>query len=277
MLIQPPNATKRHKVYVYDLLRLPPGAYQEALDRHFTPSVTPGDVRNYILKKKSLISSTKPAPSNEGFGLGCRESIVKQYPSIPGRQSAPIGEECIAFEKYDGSNLRFEYNRKKGWYKFGTRTRLFDKNDRVFGDAIDIFQQTLAKGLEEAFNKHYPLQKSFMVFAEYFGPNSFAGKHRLSDPKELVIIDINIGRSGFVSPRDFLKQFGHLKVAEVVYEGRLTKDFIEDVSSGKYDVEEGVVCKGGQGHRLWRCKIKTKAYLDRLKRAFKDGWANFWE
>jgi hypothetical protein len=35
---------------------------------------------------------------------------------------------------------------------------------------------------------------------------------------------------------------------------------------------EGVICKGGTGHRLWMGKIKTLAYLEELKRRFKDKW-----
>ena len=45
---------------------------------------------------------------------------MEQYPHIEGSTKAPIGEPCIAFYKYDGSNLRFEWSPKKGWHKFGT-------------------------------------------------------------------------------------------------------------------------------------------------------------
>ena len=47
---------------------------------------------------------------------------------------------------------------------------------------------------------------------------------------------------------------------------------------GKYNVGEGVVCKGGSGGPdLWMAKIKTYAYMERLKQAFADRWEDYWE
>jgi hypothetical protein len=41
---------------------------------------------------------------------------------------------------------------------------------------------------------------------------------------------------------------------------------------------EGVVCKGGMGgDDLWMVKIKTHAYMERLKNAFADRWEDYWE
>jgi hypothetical protein len=63
-----------------------------------------------------------------------------------------------------------------------------------------------------------------------------------------------------------------------VYEGKLTGTFTEDVRRGKYEVAEGVVCKGGSGgDDVWMVKIKTSAYLERLKQAFADRWEEYWE
>jgi hypothetical protein len=51
--------------------------------------------------------------------------------------------------------------------------------------------------------------------------------------------------------------FGPLHTAGVVYEGKLTGKFAEDVRTGMLGVAEGVVCKGGSGGRdLWMAKIK---------------------
>lgn len=49
------------------------------------------------------------------------------------------------FDKIDDSNLHFEWNRKRGWHKFGTRTRLFNEADWQFGRAIPLFQRSLAE------------------------------------------------------------------------------------------------------------------------------------
>ena len=266
VFIQPPDNLSRHSLDTCTFLRIDPNSWERIWWKKntYAAQVAPGMVREFI--------------SDGSFRELIEKDLkLKQYPSIPGRSRAPIGEKCTVFKKYDGSNLRFEYNHKKGWYKFGTRRHLFDKTDRAFGEAIELFQKTLGADLAAVFNQHFRGHKSFMVFAEYLGPNSFAGKHLLSDPKELVIIDIVIGKTGFLDPADFLKYFGHLNVAEVVYEGLLTEELINDVDKGKYPVEEGVVCKGGTRHTLWRCKIKTQAYRERLKQTYKEGWERFWE
>jgi hypothetical protein len=48
---------------------------------------------------------------------------------------------------------------------------------------------------------------------------------------------------------------------------------------GRFGVAEGVICKGGDGRRgdLWMVKIKTDAYLARLRQAFHDDWEAHWE
>lgn len=66
--------------------------------------------------------------------------------------------------------------------------------------------------------------------------------------------------------REFINTFGHLRIAEVVYDGNFNKQFVEDVQSGKYNVIEGVVAKGGNSQKdLWMRKVKTKKYVEKLK------------
>lgn len=73
---------------------------------------------------------------------------MKDYPSIPGSSKAPQ-LPCIAFKKYDGSNIRAEWSKKRGWYKFGTRTQLIDKTDLVFGVVPDLRLLALRKSTRE--------------------------------------------------------------------------------------------------------------------------------
>jgi hypothetical protein len=81
-----------------------------------------------------------------------------------------------------------------------------------------------------------------------------------------------------MSPVEFLKYFGKIKSAKVIYTGKLNGPFIHAVRSGQYGVKEGVVCKGGGGGKdIWMVKIKTDAYLKKLKEVFQDKWRNFWE
>ena len=60
---------------------------------------------------------------------------MKSYPSIP-KDIPP--SEFVAFGKLDGSNIRAEWNPKKGFYKFGTRTKIIDASTPVFGKAVNL-------------------------------------------------------------------------------------------------------------------------------------------
>ncbi|WP_020469562.1 RNA ligase family protein [Zavarzinella formosa] len=211
------------------------------------------------------------------------------YPKIPGSRNAPDGQ-CIAFVKYDGTNLHFDWDRDFGWHAFGTRRdefnlttdgiRLFSERHAHLQESVAIFQEDWAESLESIFREHaaYREIQSFRVFGEFFGENSFAGLHQKDDPKEIRIFDVLAETSGLIGPKEFINNFGHLPVAEVVYEGKLTGKFAEDVRNGKYEVAEGVICKGGNGGEdLWMAKIKTHAYLEKLRQAFAERWEEFWE
>lgn len=208
---------------------------------------------------------------------------MKKYPSIPTITKAS-NLHCIFFEKNDGSNLRSEWQRKTGWCKFGSRHLLFDKSHPEFGCAIKLFQDNFF-AMEKFFcDKKY---EKATIFCEFFGPNSFAGQHDVSylnsvgfniednEPKQLVLFDVEIHKKGFMSPREFVDNFGDLQIAKVISEGILDQKFIEDVKEGKYPVFEGVVAKSGIGHNLWRGKIKTNAYLKKLKEIFKNNYEKY--
>jgi hypothetical protein len=213
---------------------------------------------------------------------------MKEYPKTYGLSPEILGRDCISFQKLDGSNLRFEYSRKsKRWYKFGTRRRLFDKSDPDFGSAIDLFSAKYGEALAKIFHdtKEWKGAEYMVAFAEFLGPHSFSGIHdpvklkvENNDPKDLILFDLDVHRRGLISPREFVKRFEHLHAAEVVYDGPLTQEFFNEVrNGGKFKLNEGVMCKGGSGHDLWMCKIKTLEYLDRLKTFFGNNWQEYWE
>lgn len=214
--------------------------------------------------------------------------IMKEYPKIFGvlNKDKCLNQPCIAFAKLDGSSLRFEWNSRYGWYKFGTRRRLFDKSDVEYGCAINIFLQKYADELESIvrINSKYKNVKNFIAYAEFFGPYSFAGKHDANflnfshnDPKDVVLFDINVYKKGFVNPKDFINDFGHLHIPQIIYEGNFTEEFIQDVRNGVYSVCEGVIAKGGVGHNIWFKKVKTLSYLKKIKDVFGTGWKDHWE
>jgi len=201
-----------------------------------------------------------------------------RYPEIKGPSKAPH-DRCIAFEKLDGSNMRFEWNPKRSWYKFGSRSQLIDKNYPILGQAIELFREEYADIMDVTFRREKKFRniQGATAFAEFFGPNSFAGQHVEEDPKELVLFDLHIYKKGIMAPAEFVENFGFLRIPKIVYQGVLNESFIRDVRAGKYPVREGVVCKGGSGHKLWMRKVKTKAYLEKLKRAFGQNWKRYGE
>src|SRR5690242_2537340 len=101
---------------------------------------------------------------------------MKSYPSIPHWRHGIWGETVYAFDKLDGSNIRVEWSKKRGWYKFGSRNVLLTSEQGILNKSIDIFNKKYAEVLEKKFKDDKDLRKSlkFVVFLEFFGENSFA-------------------------------------------------------------------------------------------------------
>jgi hypothetical protein len=199
------------------------------------------------------------------------------YPSIEGPAFAFLDAPCVAFEKYDGSNLRFFWDQKRGWHSTGTRYRWFKAATPLFGPAIELFQRRYASGIIDTLRraKEYRGVTELVAFCEFFGPGTFSGLHKEDEPKQLVLFDLYLPGRGFVLPRDFIAHFGRLALARVVYAGPFTRSFIEDVQQGKYPVSEGIVAKGVHVRRarkgkanqeVWMAKVKTRAWLEELAR-----------
>jgi len=221
--------------------------------------------------------------------VGCSSFVARTklvYPKMPGSRDAAL-DRCVAFEKYDGTNLHWVWEPELGWYAFGTRRDRFDLDDGGIAafaaahvgleEAASLFLSQLAQPLITALTTHdfYDSQE-IIAFTEFLGPNSFAGRHRDDEPKQLVLFDIKTS-AGFLHPETFIKHFAELPIARVIYQGKLTGKFTHDVREGRYDVAEGVVCKGGSDESIWMVKIKTHAYMERLKEAFASDWENYWE
>lgn len=217
---------------------------------------------------------------------------LARYPSIDGIQkSSLLGQPCIAFEKYDGSNLQFSWNQTDGWYRYGTRKRTIEKDNPLFGLAIEMFHNQYADGILQTVRKHkeYRNCKSLTAFCEFFGEKTFSGLHVDGDPKRLALFDVLIDDSQLVLPKDFVAHFGHLDIAPVLFEGELSKQLIEDVRDGKIKCNEGIVCKGVHSnqrrkgkteHEVWMVKVKTQTWLDELQRRASvtpDRFATAWQ
>lgn len=197
-----------------------------------------------------------------------------QYPTINGSKHAPLGKPCVAFQKYDGSNLRWEWSPKRGWTKYGTRKQLFDNNTPLYNQAIPLFMEGIADELVYRVKQSNKGIERITAFTEFFGASSFAGSHDFDEPKELKLFDVFLFKKGFIKPKEFVRTFGDRSyAAEVVYEGNLNKQFVLDVREGRYPTPEGVICKGDD----FMVKVKTNAYFAKLYEKYNDAWVNYAE
>lgn len=195
-----------------------------------------------------------------------------EYPSIPASTGQSFRAfQAYVFDKLDGSNLRFQYSKKKGWYKSGTRTRLFDETDPVFGNAISLFHNSLAQPLSDILKKERC--DTAVVFCEYWGANSFAGLHDPNDDMTLTLFDVVIEKQGIVDPKRFLKLFGHLNIPTFLGQFNWTRDFVNKVWNNEIEgiTLEGVVGKSNSKREgAIMAKAKTKQWVDLVKSRFSE-------
>lgn len=203
---------------------------------------------------------------------------MKQYPTIEYWNKGIFGEPIYAFDKLDGSNIRVEWDRRTakksnfsgGFKKFGSRTQLINKTTQFLGDSVDIFMDKYSDNLNEIFfkDKYFRNIDKLTIFCEYFGENSFAGVHKPEDKKDVVMFDIILERYGFIKPKDFVELFKYVDIPRVIYQGNYNKELIEKIRNNT-ELKEGVVCKGVRKTKgqdiVWMAKIKTNAWLTRLK------------
>ena len=197
---------------------------------------------------------------------------MKQYDTIP-YYGDHLGMNVIAFDKLDGSNLRFEYSKKRGFYKFGTRRTMIDSSNETFGFAVDLFLKKYADGFDKIFRlKQYRDALSAVCFAEVIGSKSAFGQHDFgNDDFDVIVFDVDLYKKGFVPPQQFIDDFGDLGIPRVVYEGNLNREFVERVRANEFGLSEGVICKGKKAigkkgsERLFYSKVKTNDWFDRLR------------
>ena len=193
---------------------------------------------------------------------------MKTYPTIP--RKIQTSEPIYAFDKLDGSNIRAEWSRKRGFYKYGTRKRLLSPDERPLGLAVqlinDVYGDELIRRLKDA------RVDSAVCYFEFFGVNSFAGFHEEGDDFEVVLFDVSLFKKGFLPPKEFIKFTDGLITPDVVYHGNANQEFIDSVRQSTLDdvTYEGVVCKYARKKVIHMFKIKSSAWLTRLKKKCGD-------
>jgi hypothetical protein len=204
---------------------------------------------------------------------------MKQYDSIE-YFGDNWGLPIVGFDKLDGSNLRFEFSQKRGFYKFGTRNMMIDESSQPFGFAIKLFKDKYEESLSRIFKtKEYRNSLSFVCFAELLGSRSSFGQHDFeSDIFDITLFDINQYKKGFIPPKQFIKDFGDTGIPRIVYEGNLNKELVQRVKSNEFDLKEGIICKGvtqtKKGNdNLFYCKIKTDKWFEELRSKYPERYA----
>jgi len=189
---------------------------------------------------------------------------MKSYPTIPTKP--PFDLPVYVFDKLDGSNIRAEWSKKKGFYKFGTRTRLVDDSDPLFGTTPELIVDKYEDDITKIANDMR--WGSAVFFFEFFGPNSGFGLH-VDEDHDVVLIDVSVYKKGMLDPKSFINTFSNVDTAAMLYSGNCTSDFISHVREGILPgmTFEGVVCK--MKHPKLGVsvgfKIKTLNWLHTLK------------
>lgn len=140
---------------------------------------------------------------------------MKHYDSIPRIQDDGTlkGETVWGYNKLDGQNFCATYNcRKKTWGPYGSRTVTVDENSEQFGPVVKWFKASdypdilshivnANRGKKHLFNG----VDEVTFFFEWYGENSFAGKHQEGDEMHLALIDVFLKKKGYIEPEEYEK------------------------------------------------------------------------
>ena len=218
---------------------------------------------------------------------------MKHYDSIPRIQDdgSLRGDMVVGYNKLDGQNFCATYNcRKKTWGPYGSRTVTVDENSEQFGDTVKFFNNSGYKEILEGIVKEYSGKRDVFngvdevtFFFEWYGWNSFAGKHQEGDKMRLALIDVFLKKRGYIEPKDYEMCFRGcgIELPGLVYSGPLDAEIIEKVQNNDCSqpgcwnpfVKEGVVFKRStllKGQRRPSVKVKTKWWLEKLHSMYSE-------
>lgn len=218
---------------------------------------------------------------------------MKHYDSIPRVQDDGTlkGEIVWGFNKLDGQNFCEMYHPKTIKFgPYGSRTTTVDETSDQFGDTVRWIKNS---NYEEILNRIVRNNRGkkgifngideITFFFEWYGENSFAGRHQEGDEMHLALIDVFLKKKGYMEPKDYYELFNGsgVELPELIYTGPLTAEIISDIQNNdwtkpdaKYPtVKEGVVFKRStmmKGQRRPSVKVKTKWWLDKLHSMYSE-------
>ena len=218
---------------------------------------------------------------------------MKHYDSIPRIQDDGTlgGESVYGYNKLDGQNFCVTYRPKKGEFgPFGSRTVTVDENSEQFGDTVKWFKNSNYPEIIKDIVKKYSGKKSVFTgveeitfFFEWYGENSFAGKHQEGDEMHLALIDVFLKKKGYIEPGDYEVLFRHsgIEMPDFIYFGVLNSAIIEAIQNNDWTqpdcwdprIKEGVVFKRStllKGQRRPSVKVKTKWWINKLHSMYSE-------
>ncbi len=188
---------------------------------------------------------------------------MKHYPSI--RQSRKPFPAYV-FDKLDGSNLRFSWDIRQGWYEYATRTRSLPLDHKLYKNGYEYFANIYADKIAAIAQQQG--WKRLDAFCEFHGDNSFAGRHDLNERQKVTLIDLAPNTRGFLNPSEFLDLFSQLPLPAYLGQVEWNEEYAEAVRQGLIEgiTFEGVVAKHTTKQRM--AKAKTQAWIDRIFKEF---------
>ena len=188
---------------------------------------------------------------------------MKSYPSI--RQSRKPFPAYI-FDKLDGSNLRFSWNRRQGWYEYATRTRALPSDHKLYKAGYEYFANVYSDYLVRIAQQQK--WQRLDAFCEFYGDHSFAGRHDLNDVHKVTLIDLAPNTRGFLKPEEFLDLCSGVPTPKLIDRVQWNEEYAEAVRKGLiFGITcEGVVAKHEIKQR--RAKAKTQFWIDRVLTEF---------
>lgn len=218
---------------------------------------------------------------------------MKHYDSIPRIQdyTSLNGQMVCGYNKLDGQNFCVSYRpKRKIWGTCGSRTRTVDENDEQFGNTVKWFNNSNYKPILEDIvennrgkNQLFNNVDEVTFFFEWYGENSFAGRHKEGDEMHLALTDVFIKKKGYIEPKDFDKLFRDkgIELPDLIYRGILNSDIINLIIENDWteekcefpNVKEGIVFKRTTllpGQRRPSVKVKTKWWLKKLHSMYSE-------
>lgn len=215
---------------------------------------------------------------------------MKHYDNIPRVQDDETlkGKLVWGFNKLDGQNFCVVYNPETCEFgPYGSQNAMVDERTKGFRNIIRFFKNSqytdiLNRIVKEHRNKGDVFHgiKEITFFFEWYGENSFAGRHRRDDEMHLALIDVFLKRKGYMKPEDYYRLFkdSGIELPELIYTGVLTSDIIEKIRNNDWTMEnsefpsvkEGVIFKCSEilkGQRRPQVKVKTKWWLNKTQKS----------